>query len=303
MRHLRLIFFLTLSALFGTLTGHAQELEARVVVNHQKIQGTNTSVFEQLETSLTEFLNERQWTNMQFQRNEKIRCNFNITINKYDESAHSIEAMLAVQSTRPVYNSSYTTTVFAIQDPDFNFSYQEFDELNFRADVIDNNLTATIAFYVYLIIGLDMETMGLNGGTEHLETALSIANNSQGLNTKGWKAFEDSKNRYAIINDLLDGGMKPFREMLYGYHRLGLDIMAENAERGRAAISEVLTLLGQAHTDKPMSMLPQIFTEYKRDELVNIYAGKGTPRDKEALYEMLMSIDASQRPSWAKIKQ
>ena len=97
--------------------------------------------------------------------------------------------------------------------------------------------------------------------------------------------------------------MKPFREMLYGYHRLGLDIMAENAERGRAAISEALTLLGQAHTDKPMSMLPQIFTEYKRDELVNIYAGKGTPRDKEALYEMLMSIDASQRPSWAKIKQ
>ena len=297
MRYLRLIFFFTLSALFGTLTGHAQELDARVVVNHQKVQGTNTSIFEQLETSLTEFLNERQWTNMQFARNEKIRCTFNITINKYDEAAHSIEAMLAVQSTRPVYNSSYTTTVFAIQDPDFNFTYQEFDELDFRADVIDNNLTATIAYYAYLIIGMDMETMAAEGGTEYLETAMSIANNAQGLNTKGWKAFDDSKNRYAIITDLLDGGMKPFREMLYKYHRLGLDIMAENAERGRAA------LLGQAHTDKPMSMLPQLFTEFKRDELVNIYSGKGTPRDKESLYEMLMSIDASQRPSWAKIKQ
>ncbi len=281
---------------------HAQELDARVIVNHQKVQGTNTSIFENLQTTLTEFINDRQWTTMQYARNERISCVFNITVDKYISSENRFECTLLVQSNRPVYNSSYTTVAFSTQDPNFTFTYQEFDQLEFRADMIDNDLTALIAYYAYLIIGIDLDTFSPLGGTETLQTVKNITNSAQTLNGKGWKAFEDDKNRYAIINDYLDGGMEPYRQMQHKYHRDGLDVMAENAERGRAVISEAMELLKQAKENKPMSMLPQIFTEYKGDELVNIYKGKGTSAEKESLYDLLMSIDASQSNKWQEIK-
>lgn len=285
-----------------SLSLNAQELDARVSINHQQIQGTSTSVFENLETSLTEFINERQWTNMQYKPSERISCNFNITVSKYIEAENKFECSLYVQSSRPVFNSTYTTTVFSIKDPNFNFTYQEFDKLDFRSDVIDNDLTAMMGYYVYLLIGLDLDTMSPNGGTEVLQTVLTITNNAQNLASKGWKAFEDSKNRYAIINDYMDSGMDVYRQMQYKYYREGLDVMAENSERGRAGITDAMGLLKQAKENKPMSMLPQIFTEYKRDELVNIYKGKGTSTEKESLYELLMSINASQSSYWNQMK-
>ena len=283
----------------------AQELEANVSINHQQIQGTSTNVFENLETALKEFINERQWTNMQFKRHEKIYCNFNITVTKYLESENRFDCSLVVQCTRPVFNSNYTTVVFSTKDENFNFTFQEFDKLEFRPDVIDNDLTALVAYYVYLIIGFDMDTMSPKGGTEYLQIAQNITNNAQSLTTsaKGWKAFEDSKNRYAIITDYLDSAMDPFRMMQYAYYREGLDVMAENVERGRAGINKAMDLLKQAKENKSMSMLPQLFTEYKRDELVNIYHGKGTAKDKEVIYETLLSINASQASYWRKLKQ
>lgn len=297
-------FLLTLFLFLLLLPGNsfAQELEARVNINHQQIQGTSVSVFENLQTSLTEFINDRQWTNLQYRRNERITCNFNITVSKYVESENRMECSLIVQSTRPVYNSSYTTTVFSMKDPNFNFTFQEFDKLDFRADVIDNDLTAMIAYYVYLIIGLDMDTMAPNGGTDALRTVQTITNNAQNLSSKGWKAFEDSKNRYAIINDYMDSGMDVFRQMQYKYYREGLDVMAENPERGRSGITAAMDLLKQARENKPMSMLPQLFTEYKRDELVSIYKGKRTSNEKEKIYETLMGINASQSSYWNQIK-
>ncbi len=283
----------------------AQELDARVTVNHQQIQGTSVSIFEALETSLTAFLNERQWTNLQYQRNERISCNFNITVTKYEESEHRFDCKLIVQSSRPVFNSTYTTTVFSVQDANFNFTFQEFDNLEFRPDVIDNDLTALVAYYAYLIIGMDMDAMAPLGGTETLQVAQTITNNAQGLtvSAKGWKAFEDGKNRYAIINDYLDSGLEPYRQMQYKYYREGMDVMAENADRGRAAVTESIALLKQARENKPLSMLPQLFTEYKRDELVGIYMGKGTAKDKESIYETLSSINASQNNYWNILKQ
>lgn len=282
----------------------AQELNARVVVNHQQVQGTSVGVFKNLEIQLTEFLNDRQWTNMQYKRNERINCTFNLTITKYNEGENRLEGRLIVQSSRPVFNSTYTSTVFNTQDANVIFTFQEFDKLEFRPDVIDNDLTAIMAYYAYLVIGLDLDTMAPSGGTEVLRMAQTVTNNAQSLtaSTKGWKAFEDGKNRYAIINDYLDSGMENFRKMQYKYYREGLDIMAENADRGRAAITEAVGLLKQAKQDKPMSMLPQLFTEYKRDELVGIYQGKGTAKDKESVSETLMSINASQSSYWNKIK-
>ena len=304
MRRIQLIFLLLCTLLpFGTV--QAQELDAQVSINHQQVQGTSTSIFENLENALNEFINERQWTNMQFKRHEKIRCNFSITIKKYVENENRFEASLVVQSTRPVYNSNYTTVVFSTKDENFNFNFQEFDKLDFRADVIDNDLTALVAYYVYFIIGMDMDAMAPKGGTEYLQIAQNIANNAQGLTTsaKGWKPFEDEKNRYAIITDYLDNGMEPFRLLQYSYYREGLDVMVENNDRGRAGITKAIDQLKQARQNKSMSKLPQLFTEYKRDEIVNIYHGKGSAKNKEKIFNTLLSINPSQSAYWRKLKQ
>lgn len=298
MRIIRIIIFL----LVLCIQVRAQELEAKVNVNHQKINQSSTAVFDDLQQQLTEFINTRQWTNMQFRKNERIRCTFNIIVNKYNESDNSFECTLSVQSVRPVYNSAYTTTAFSIQDPSFNFRFQQYDKLEFRPDVIDNELTALIAYYSYLIIGIDNDTMSPLGGTDALTVAQSIVNNAQSFPSKGWKAFDDSKNRYAIINDMLDSGMEPFRRMQYKYYRDGLDIMAENADRGRAAITEAIGLLQKSHENKSLSSLPQVFTDIKADELVNIYKGKGTTAEKEKIVEILSNINASKNSSWRQMK-
>ncbi len=299
---LRLTFFFI--ACFATAApASAQEIDARININYKKIQGSSTSVFETLKTALTEFINERQWTTLQFKRNERINCNFNITVNAYDEAANSFECALMVQSYRPVFNSNYTTTVFSTNDPNFNFNYQEYDQIEFRPDVLDNNLTAVIAYYVYLMIGMDLDTMSPLGGTELLKMAQNIVNNAQSLNYKGWKAFEDSKNRHAIITDMLDGGMEPFRRMQYSYYREGLDVMAENAERGRAGITAAMELLQKARENKSMSMLPELFTEYKRDELVGIYnKEKANAQERLTVSEILSRINPSQNSYWRKMK-
>lgn len=304
MRYTRLIILLVTLVCAGSRAA-AQELEARVTINHQQVQGTNTSVFEALEKSLTDLLNDRQWTQYQFNRNERIQCTFAINVKKYDESTGQMNASLTVQSTRPIYNSNYTSTVFSIVDNEFTFEFQPFDQLEFRPDVIDKDLTALIAYYAYIIIGMDLDTMSPEGGTEILQLAKTVCNNAQGLtlSAKGWKPFESDKNRYAIINDYLDSGMAPFRALQYKYYREGLDTMAENVDRGRTAVTEAIEMLKTAKDNKPMSMLPQIWTEYKRDELVGIYQGKGTTKEKESVSTILSSINASQNVHWNKIKK
>lgn len=304
MRYTRLIILLVTLVYAGSYAA-AQELDARVTINHQQVQGTNTSVFEALEKSLTDLLNDRQWTQYQFNRNERIQCTFAINVKKYDESTGQMNASLTVQSTRPVYNSNYTSTVFSIVDNEFTFEFQPFDQLEFRPDVIDKDLTALIAYYAYIIIGMDLDTMSPEGGTEILQLAKTVCNNAQGLtlSAKGWKPFESDKNRYAIINDYLDSGMAPFRALQYKYYREGLDTMVENVDRGRTAVTEAIEMLKTAKDNKPMSMLPQIWTEYKRDELVGIYQGKGTTKEKESVSTILSSINASQNVHWNKIKK
>lgn len=288
----------------GVTLARAQELDARVTVNHQKVEGTNTSVFESLETTLTEFINTRQWTNLQFQPNERISCDFNITISSYNDATGETKAELLVQSSRPVFNSAYTTTVFSTSDNSFNFTYREFDQLEFRLESVDNELTALIAYYVYLIIGMDLDSMSPLGGTEQLETVRTIVNNAQSflLSAKGWKPFEDDKNRYAIINGYLDNAMEPYRQFQYEYYRNGLDVMVENPERGRAGITESMALLKKAFENKTLVLLPQLFTEYKREELVNIYNGKASAQEREELVELLKRINPSQITYWRKIK-
>ena len=305
MRHRRIFHLLPLLlALCISLKGHAQELEAKINFNTAKIGTTDKSVFENLKETLEQFFNERQWTDLQFQPNERIQCSFNITVNKYDKTSNLFECTALIQANRPVYNSQYTSVLYNNRDQNFNFEFAQFDQLNFTDETVDNQLTALFAYYAYLIIGLDLDSFSPMGGTDVLQRCFSLVNNAQNLDFPGWKAFENSKNRFALINDYLDEGMKPFRQLQYDYYRKGFDEMASNAERGRNNITAALQEdLKQAKENKPLSLLPQIWTDYKRDELANLYKGKGTQKEKEAIYELLMNINASQNDAWNKIKQ
>ena len=285
-------------------TARSQELEAKVTINHAQIQGTDVSVFDNLQETVEQFINDRQWTALQFQKNERIVCNFNITVTKYDQSNNLFTCTALIQANRPVYNSSYTTTLYNNRDANFDFQFAQFDQLNFTDETVDNQLTALFAYYAYLIIGLDLDTFSPLGGTDVLQRCMYLVNNAQDLGFPGWKSFEDSRNRFAIINDYLDEAMKAFRQLQYDYYRKGLDEMATNVERGRTEVTTALeTGLKKAHEDKPLSLLPQIWTDYKKDELANIYKGKGTQKEKEAVYDILFSINASQNNTWEKIKQ
>lgn len=282
----------------------AQELNARITINHSQIQGTDNAVFDELQQTLTQFVNDRQWTALQFQKNERIPCSFNITVTKYDKSTNMFTCKAVIQATRMAYNSSYNTTIYSNQDNDFNFEYAQFDQLNFNEEAVDNQLTALMAYYAFLMIGINLDTFAPMGGEDVLQRCMNLANNCQNLNFPGWKAFDNDRNRFAIINDYLDGAMKPFRQLQYDYYRNGLDEMATNADRGRTNISTAIEEnLKKCHEDRPMSLLPQIWTDYKRDELANIYKGKGTQKEKEQVYEILFGINASQNNAWQKIKE
>lgn len=292
--------------LFGLMfiTSSAQELNAKVNINHSQIQGTEESLFDELRDRLEEFINAQRWTSLQFLDQERISCSFNLTVKELKREEGTWGCSCMIQANRPVFNASYTTTIFQYQDNEFTFTYHQFDRLEYNPDVIDNQLIALIAYYAYLIIGMDLDTFSLKGGEDVLQTCMNLTNNAQNLDYPGWKAFESSKNRFSIINDYLEGSMEPLRQLQYDYYRKGLDEMANNAERGRTEIStSIEENLKKAHENKPLSLLPQLWTEYKRDELANIYKGKGTSKEKETVYDILFNINPSLSSTWEKIKQ
>jgi hypothetical protein len=288
----------------SSLVVSAQELDAKITINHNQIQGTDVSVFENLKQTLEQFVNDRQWTNLKFQKNERIGCSFNITVTKYDQATGMFTCKALIQANRPVYNATYTTTLFQISDNDFNFQFNQFDQLEWNEQSVDNQLTALFAYYAYLFIGMNLDSFAPMGGEDVLQRCMNLTNNAQNLDFTGWKSFDSDRNRFAIINDYLDGAMQPFRQLQYDYYRKGLDEMANNAERGRTEVTTAIENdLKKCHEERPTSMLPQIWTDYKRDELANIYKGKGTQKEKENVYDILFSINASQNNAWEKIKQ
>ncbi len=284
-------------------TAEAQELNCKVKVNHSQVQGTDKEVFTALETAVSDFMNKRNWTELQYKEVERVDCSLTITIKKYEVGENAFTGELLLQVNRPVYNSSYSSTVFSMKDANFSFNYTQQDNLEFNENNVDNNLTAMLAFYAYLFIGMDLDTFSPLGGTAVLDMAMNVANNAQNLSAPGWKAFTDDRNRYAIINDYMESSFEVFRKMMYKYHREGLDEMAQNADRGRVAVTEALEMLKEAKSSKPLSSLPQIFTDYKRDEIVNIYSGHGTEKEKQTVYDIVSEINASQSQQWNKIKK
>lgn len=285
--------------LFMPFSAKSQELSPSLTINTTKIQGTDKDVFNSLNTELSQLLKTQKWTDFHFAPEERIKCNFNLTVNKYEQESGKMTCELTVQSSRPVFNSSYNTTVFNFHDPNVEFTYTEQDRIEYTSSGITNNLTAIFAYYCLLIIGLDFDTMSLNGGSEILRQVENIAANSQSLGG-GWRSFDSGANRYSIITDYMNGTMAPMRQLMYEYHRKGLDDMAANASRGRSTISESLKLLSQAYQAKTTSALPVLFTEIKKDELTGIYSD-GQQKEREAVAKILNTVNPSLSKDWNSI--
>lgn len=266
---------------------YAQEVTAKFKINSDKVAGANKQIFQTLEQQLTEFVNNRKWTNLEFGAAERINCTFAITITEM-VTAQQFKADMQMQSSRPVYNAQYTTTVLNIMDKNFNFDYVENTPLEFVESNMDNPLTMLIAYYINLVLAVDFDTYQRYGGSVFYQQAQNIAIQGQSGSDGGW-SVDDQRNRTGIINSFQDATIKSFRDLLYEYHRLGLDEMSVDVEKGRAKITAVLPLLKEVYKTRPMGSLPNIFIESKSDELVNVYS-KAPMSEKQATYDLLMDI-------------
>jgi hypothetical protein len=263
-------------------------MNMRIIINSDKIQGTNKQVYTALQNALTEFANNRRWTDATIAPNERIDATFTLTLNEHSGNMYKTD--LQVQARRPVYNSSYTTTLLNFQDRQLDFEYVEFSPLDYTENTLENNLTATLVYYIYIILGLDFESFSPKGGSAFFQQALQIVNLTQSQpGWNGWKAFENNRNRHAVITALTENQAEPFRELWYAYHRKGLDEMAANADRGRTTIIEALPALEQYRSARPSSVLLQMFADAKLDEIVALYS-KANMQEKQAGVKLLSNI-------------
>ncbi len=276
--------------LFWTGKAQAQELNARIIINTDKIQSTNKQVFTTLQTALTEFVNNRKWTDATFAVNERIECSMTLIISEII-SDNSFSGEIQIQARRPVYNASYTTSLLNFRDMELNFDYTEFEPLEYTENTLSNNLIATVVYYVYTILGLDFDSFSPQGGSLFFQQAQQIVNLAQAQTSwRGWKAFENDRNRHALSTALTEGNTADlFREMWYTYHRKGLDEMAANPDRGRLTILEQISTLEQIKSARPVSPLLQLFADAKLDEVVQVYS-KATAQEKEAGYKQLSNL-------------
>jgi len=277
---------------------HAQELNCSVQINSDQIQGTNKSVFNTLKKSVTEFMNNRRWTELTFSSDERIECTISIIVKKVDGDAFTSE--IQIQSRRPVFNSTYYSTLFNFKDINFTFNYKEFDQLEMNQNSITSNLTAVLAYYAYIVIGYDQDSYSRLGGTACFQAAESIVNSAQGANLAGWKAFESTKNRYALISNLLDEAFKKYRNYFYEYHRLGLDEMSSNSTNARARIAEGLPILRETNRATPSAIVITSFLDAKNDELINIFS-KATTQEKTDAVQILNDVNPTQSVRYEKI--
>jgi len=278
----------------------AQELNCQVQVLSSQIAGTDKRVFESMRTAIFEFMNTRKWTNETFKIEERIDCSILINITE-KIGTDEFRGTLQIQARRPVYKTSYNTALLNFNDNDIIFKYLESQPLEFVENTYTSNLTSILGFYAYYLIGLDYDSFSLNGGTPYLQKALAVVNNSQGSGYQGWKAFDSNKNRYWLVNNMLDATFVSLRECMYNYHRKGLDVMAENKESGRAVILESLQELKKVHQVKPLSFSLQVFFIAKADEIVNVFCG-GFSDEKARVVTMLNEIDPTNSNKYTKIQ-
>ncbi|MCD6067741.1 MAG: hypothetical protein K0S33_2567 [Bacteroidetes bacterium] len=298
------IIVAALFALFIATGANAQELNCQVTVSSQQVQGTdNKRIFDNLQKQAFEFVNNRKWTKDIFSTNERIECTMFINVTE-KVSASQWKATIQVQSRRPVYKTSYPSTLFNYNDINFEFSYIENQPFDFNVNQYNNNLTSILAFYSYVILALDYDSYAPMGGTEHWQYAQQIVNNAQAGSDSGpgWKSFDGNKNRFWMIDNILNPMFNPIRNCYYQYHRKGLDVMYEKTDGGRAEVLKALESLKELHKLRPASYSMQLFFNAKADEVINIF--KEAPSDeKAAVIETLNLIDPANANKYAKITE
>jgi hypothetical protein len=284
----------------------AQELNCVVSINTTQIQGTNKEdVFNTLETAIREFMNNTVWTNNVFEVNERIECNLLFNITK-EVTAGVYKGTLNVQSRRPVYASSYNSVMLNYVDEEIQFKYTQYDPLVFSETSHLSNLTSILAYYAYVIIGLDYDSFSLDGGTPYFQKAEKIVNNAQSSADPGWKAFESRgrKNRYWLVNNILDEGYEPLRKFNYTYHRLGLDILDNSVDKGRRVIIDALTELERFYNNKPDPFMHyfQVVLDSKADEIIQVFS-QAPAEDKKKVYNLMVKFDPANSAKYAPLKE
>ncbi|MCK4630393.1 MAG: DUF4835 family protein [Bacteroidales bacterium] len=297
---------ISLAIIFSAyILSSAQELNCNVQIVTQQIQGTNKKIFQTLQAAVYEFVNNRTWTNNVYSYSERIECN--IMINLTDQiSSDEFKGTIQVQSRRPVYNTTYNSTMFNYVDNKFHIRYVEFEPLEFNETSHLSNLTSILAYYVYIIIGLDNDSFSFEGGSQYFEKAEAIVMNAQNAPFAGWKPYEGSgnKNRYWLIKNILDVEYSPVREFLYRYHRMGLDNLESATNEARIEIIEGLRLLQEVYRKKPdpYLFLLQIVFDAKKDEFVNIFS-ESFAEEKSRVLRILKEIDPSNSRKYEKINK
>lgn len=299
----RLLFCITFVGICLSLC--AQELKCTVSVNSDQVQGSNKEVFNTLKQSIEEYINNQRWTNMTFLDKERIECSMLLLVKSVQDNLFTCE--FTCQSRRPVYGTSYNSPTLNFKDNNFVFTYQEYDRLDFQQSTFTTNLTALLAYYAYLIIGHDMDSFSKLGGTPYFQICENIVTSAQSAsleNTEatGWKAFESNRNRYALINNIMDEAFKKYRIFYYDYHRHGLDEMVNNVANGRARIAKEISVLKEAYNARPATYIINAFLDAKSDELVNIFK-QGTAEEKKMVYDLLMDIDPTRQSTYSDINR
>ena len=291
---------LSLGFILSTPQLKAQELNAQVQVISQSLQATNRQIFTTLETSVREFLNNRKWTDEKYAPDERISCQF--VLNLTSRNGDQFSGDLQVVYSRPIYKSGYNSPVLVTRDDNFDFQYLEFDRLDFSINTNLSNLTSVLAYYAYLIIGLDHDTYALRGGDPFYESAQRIVGNAQGGQYGGWSSFDGNKNRFWLLDNLTSPAFDNFRTMLYQYHRLGLDLMHEPARQKTAkeVIKSSLLSLDAVNKQRRNSYLMQVFFDTKSQEIINIFSG-GEPIDLVELKTLLIELDANNASKYEKM--
>ncbi len=295
---------IALLLLFGTAIS-AQELACRVTINSDQIQGSNKQIFNTLQTAISEFVNNRRFTNQTVTQQERIETSMLIVVNSYDASNNYFSCEMTLQARRPIFETTYTSPLLNLKDNNFNFQYAEFDQLEFQPNTFTSNLTALLTYYVYLVLGFDADSFVPMGGTPYFQQCENIVTNAQsasleGGEMKGWKAFEDHKNRYAVTNNLMDDAFKSLRMFIYQYHRLGLDMMPANVANARATIADNIEVLRKVYRARPQTALVALILDAKADELADIFA-QGTAQEKQKVHQILMDVDPTRNNTYDRI--
>ena len=278
------------------------ELYCEVDINTDKISNASKEVFTELKQAINDYMNNTKWTNATFGTNERIYCKMLLTLSKWDVNTGAMEGDLQIQSQRPVFNSSYTTAIINFKDNKVNFNYEIGKTLVYSELEMEDNLTAILNFWAYMIIAMDFDSFELKGGDPYYERAAQIVRLAQSRGESGWKAFEDNTNRSAVLSAFTETQTAPIRQMLYDYHRMWLDQMVVTVDKGRATITHTLENLGKIYEVAPMSVCLTMFKDAKLDELINIYS-KANMTEKESVYEMLYQVYPSETTRLEQIKQ